>query len=81
MENLNELIEWYLNGNITFCKQNAHKGKYNGLDIVLSCQTFGLRPALKVLKSVGVRTIEIQNAFHDFDRNNSDEVLEILLEI
>ncbi|MHA1784081.1 MAG: hypothetical protein ACTSVE_02685 [Candidatus Helarchaeota archaeon] len=47
----------------------------------MSCHRFGLKPALKVLKSVGVRTIEIQNAFHDFDRDNSDEVLEILLEI
>ena len=81
MENLNERIECYLNGNITFCEQNARKVKYPSLDILLSCSRFGFKPTLFLLKRFFVTSIVIQNAFHDFDRNNSDEVLKILLEI
>tara|TARA_R110000796_G_scaffold230007_1_gene347499 strand:- start:606 stop:857 length:252 start_codon:yes stop_codon:yes gene_type:complete len=79
MENLTEVIETYINGNITTAKKEIENISINGIDIIECSYLFGVRTTVKILKKLNVIDLHIINAFYDYDSGNLDEVKQILL--
>jgi|TARA_B100001094_G_scaffold302406_1_gene329563 hypothetical protein len=79
MNRLAEIIETYINGNITIAKNEFSYWKKNPIQIVQCSEIFGIRQTIKILKAIGLSDMHIINSFHDYDRQNIDEAKEILL--
>jgi hypothetical protein len=78
MRELNYIIESYINGNITLSKGYILKINVNGIDIINSCECFGIETAVTILKKLDVSDLVILNAFHDYNRVNFDIVNDLL---
>jgi hypothetical protein len=76
---LAEIIETYINGNITIAKKEFMYWKIDLIQIIECTELFGLRKTIKILKAIGLSDMYIINSFHDYDRQNIDEAKEILL--
>ena len=79
MDRLAEIIETYINGNITIAKKEFIYWKIDLIQIIECSELFGLRKTIKILKDIGLSDMYIINSFHDYDRQNIDEAKEILL--
>jgi len=79
MNRLAEIIETYINGNITIAKKEFMYWKIDLIQIIECSELFGLRKTIKILKAIGLSDMYIINSFHDYDRQNIDEAKEILL--
>ena len=79
MNKLTEIIETYINGNITIAKKEIEHLSISGIDIVECSCLFGVRTTVKILKKLGVKDLYIINAFHDYNRNDLNEVKQLLL--
>jgi len=79
MNRLAEIIETYINGNITIAKKEFIYWKIDLIQIIECSELFGLRKTIKILKAIGLSDMYIINSFHDYDRQNIDEAKEILL--
>ena len=79
MNKLSEIIETYINGNISTAKNEISNIAIDGFEIIMCTEFFGIRQTIKVLKSLGIKDLYIINSFHDYDRENLDEVKKILL--
>ena len=79
MNRLAEIIETYINGNITIAKKEFMYWKIDLIQIIECTELFGLRKTIKILKAIGLSDMYIINSFHDYDRQNIDEAKEILL--
>jgi hypothetical protein len=79
MSNLREIIETYINGNISTAKKEIENKPVKGLQIIECSEMFGIRTTIKTLKKLDVNDLCIINAFYDYDRGNIDEAKEILL--
>jgi hypothetical protein len=79
MNKLTEILETYINGNITIAKKEIENKYINGIDIVECSCLFGARTTVKILKKLGVKDVYILNAFHDYNRTDLDEVKQLLL--
>ena len=73
-----DVIETYLNGNITLALRYKNV-PYNGSQIVEACELFGLREAINILKKFQYSDRRILNAFHDYKRVQFNEVKTILI--
>ena len=76
---LAEIIETYINGNITIAKKEFMYWKIDLIQVIECTELFGLRKTIKILKAIGLSDMYIINSFHDYDRQNIDEAKEILL--
>ncbi len=76
---LAEILETYINGNITIAKNEFRYWKIELIQIIECSELFGLRRTIKILKAIGLSDMYIINSFHDYDRQNIDEAKEILL--
>ena len=76
---LSEIIETYINGNITVAINEASSWRVDKIQIIYCSELFGLRTTLKILKTIGISDLIILNSFHDHDRDRFSEVKEILL--
>ena len=76
---LDEIIETYINGNISTAKNEIENRAVDGFEIIMCTELFGIRQTIKVLKSLGIKDLYIINSFHDYDRENLDKAKEILL--
>jgi len=79
MNKLAHIMETYINGNITIAKRQSMFWKVDPLQIIECSEIFGLKRTINILKSFNVYDMHIINAFHDYNRNNIDEVKTILL--
>jgi hypothetical protein len=79
MNKLTEILETYINGNITTAKKEIEYLSISGIDIVECSCLFGVRTTVKILKKLGVKDLYILNAFHDYNRTDLDEVKQLLL--
>ena len=79
MSKLAEIIETYINGNITIAKKQFRYWRIDKVQIIECTELFGIRKTIKILKAIGLSDMYIINSFHDFDRGNIDEAKEILL--
>jgi len=79
LNKLTEILETYINGNKTIAKKEFRHWKISELQIVECSQLFGIRETIKILKNLQLSDVYIINSFHDYDRQNIDEVKEILL--
>ena len=79
MSKLAEIIETYINGNITIAKNQFSYWRIDKVQIIECTELFGIRKTIKILKDIGLSDMYIINSFHDFDRQNIDEAKEILL--
>tara|TARA_R110000796_G_scaffold91702_1_gene195868 strand:+ start:545 stop:796 length:252 start_codon:yes stop_codon:yes gene_type:complete len=79
MNKLAEIIETYINGNITIAKNQFRYWRVDLIQIVQCSEFFGIRKTIKILKAIGLSDTCIINSFHDFDRQNIDEAKTILL--
>ena len=79
MNKLTEILETYINGNITTAKKEIEYLSISGIDIVECSYLFGVRTTVKILKKLGVKDLYILNAFHDYNRTDLDEVKQLLL--
>tara|TARA_R110001632_G_scaffold95637_2_gene201762 strand:- start:7081 stop:7332 length:252 start_codon:yes stop_codon:yes gene_type:complete len=79
MIKLQDIIETYINGNITIAKAEIRFWSINKMQIINCTELFGIRKTIKILKSLNVSDMHITNAFHDYDRQNIDEAKTILL--
>mgnify|MGYP003654761563 FL=1 len=76
---LDEIIETYINGNISTARNEIANRAVDGFEIIMCTELFGIRQTIKVLKSLGIKDLYIINSFHDYDRENLDKAKEILL--
>ena len=76
---LSEIIETFINGNITVAINEARSWRVDKIQIIDCSDLFGLRTTLKILKTVGISDLIILNSFHDHHRSRFSEVKEILL--
>jgi hypothetical protein len=76
---LDEIIETYINGNISTAKNEIENRAVDGFEIIMCTELFGIRQTIKVLKTLGIADLYIINSFHDYDRENLDEAKKILL--
>jgi hypothetical protein len=76
---LAEIIETYINGNITIAKKEFMYWKIDLIQVVQCSELFGIRQTIKILKAIGLSDMYIINSFHDYDRQKIDEAKEILL--
>ena len=76
---LAEIIETYINGNITIAKKEFMYWKIDLIQIIECTELFGMRETIKILKAIGLNDMYIINAFHDHDRQNIDEAKGMLL--
>ena len=79
MNRLAEIIETYINGNITVAKNEFRYWRIDLIQIVQCSELFGIRQTIKILKAIGLSDMYIINSFNDYDRQNIDEAKEILL--
>jgi len=82
MNKLQQVIETYINGNITIAKNNIQSKyfKFRAIEVLECSEIFGLRTTIKVLKLGGVSDLNIINAFHDYGYSEHlQEVKTILL--
>ena len=79
MNRLAEIIETYINGNITVAKNEFRYWRIDLIQVVQCSELFGIRQTIKILKTFGLSDMYIINSFHDYDRQNIDEAKEILL--
>jgi len=79
MNRLAEIIETYINGNITVAKNEFRYWRIDLIQVVQCSELFGIRQTIKILKAIGLSDMHIINSFHDYDRQNIDEAKEILL--
>tara|TARA_R110002126_G_scaffold195229_1_gene343174 strand:- start:419 stop:670 length:252 start_codon:yes stop_codon:yes gene_type:complete len=79
MNKLSEIIETYINGNITISKKEIENLPINGIDIVECSHLFGVRTTVKILKSLGIIDLYIINAFYDYQQEDLKEVKQLLL--
>ena len=79
MNRLAEIIETYINGNITVAKNEFRYWRIDLIQVVQCSELFGIRQTIKILKAIGLSDMFIINSFHDYDRQNIDEAKEILL--
>jgi hypothetical protein len=79
MNRLAEIIETYINGNITVAKNEFRYWRIDLIQVVQCSELFGIRQTIKILKAIGLSDMYIINSFHDYDRQNIDEAKEILL--
>ena len=79
MNRLAEIIETYINGNITVAKNEFRYWRIDLIQVVQCSELFGMRQTIKILKAIGLSDMYIINSFHDYDRQNIDEAKEILL--
>ena len=79
MNRLSKILETYFNGNITIAKNEFRLYRINSIEIVQCGELFGIRKTIKVLKTLGLSDKNIINSFHDYNREDIDEVKEILL--
>ena len=79
MIKLKDIIETYINGNITIAKNQFSNWEKDGIQIVQCSELFGLQKTIKTLKNIGLSDVHIINSFHDYNRQNIDEVKTILL--
>jgi len=76
---LAEILETYINGNITISKNQFSYWKRDKVQIIECTELFGIRKTIKILKAIGLSDWFIINSFHDYDRQNIDEAKTILL--
>jgi len=79
--NVNSLyyvIETYLNGNKGHARGYINKINYSGRQIVGACDLYGMKPALEILTQLGVDRLYLENAFHDYERENLEEAKTII---
>lgn len=76
---LAQIIETYINGNITIAHNEFRYWRRSPIQVVQCSEIFGIRQTIKLLKSFGLSDMYIINSFHDYDRQNIDEAKEILL--
>ena len=79
MNRLAEIIETYINGNITVAKNEFRYWRIDLIQVVQCSELFGIRQTIKILKAIGLSDMYIINSFHDYDRQKIDEAKEILL--
>ena len=79
MNKLQEILETYINGNITVAKKEIEYLSINGIDVIECSYLFGVRTTVKILKKLGVKDLYIINSFHDYNRNDLNEVKQLLL--
>lgn len=79
MIKLKDIIETHINGNMTIAKNQFSNWKKDGIQIIQCSELFGLQKTIKILKDIGLSDVHIINSFHDYDRQNIDEVKTILL--
>ena len=79
MIKLQDIIETYINGNITIAKSEITFWRINKMQIINCTELFGIRKTINILKSLNVPDVYIINSFHDYDRQNIDEAKTILL--
>jgi len=79
MNRLAEIIETYINGNITVAKNEFRYWRIDLIQVVQCSELFGIRQTIKILKAIGLSDMYIINSFHNYDRQNIDEAKEILL--
>ena len=82
MNKLQQVIETYINGNITIAKNNIQSNsfKFRAIEVLECSEIFGLRTTIKVLKLGGISDMYIINAFHDYGYSEDlQEVKTILL--
>tara|TARA_R110000796_G_scaffold48413_6_gene116080 strand:+ start:3803 stop:4054 length:252 start_codon:yes stop_codon:yes gene_type:complete len=76
---LAEILETYINGNITIAKNEFRYWKIDLIQVIECSELFGIRQTIKILKAIGLNDMYIINSFHDYDRQNIDEAKTILL--
>jgi len=76
---LAEILETYINGNITIAKNEFRYWKIDLIQVIECSELFGIRQTIKILKAIGLSDMHIINSFHDYDRQNIDDAKEILL--
>jgi len=79
MNRLAEIIEMYINGNITVAKNEFRYWRIDLIQVVQCSELFGIRQTIKICKEIGLSDMYIINSFHNYDRQNIDEAKEILL--
>jgi hypothetical protein len=79
MNRLAEIIETYINGNITVAKNEFRYWRIDLIQVVQCSELFGIRQTIKICKEIGLSDMYIINSFHNYDRQNIDEAKEILL--
>jgi len=79
MSKLAEIIETYINGNITIAKNQFSYWRIDKVQIIECSKLFGIQKTIKILKDIGLSDMYIINSFHDYDRQNIDEAKTILL--
>ena len=57
MNRLAEIIETYINGNITIAKKEFIYWKIDLIQIIECSELFGLRKTIKILKAIGLSDI------------------------
>jgi hypothetical protein len=76
---LAEIIQTYINGNITVAKNEFRYWRIDLIQVVQCSELFGIRQTIKICKEMGLSDMYIINSFHNYDRQNIDEAKEILL--
>ena len=76
---LAEILETYINGNITIAKNEFNFWQIDLIEIIECTELFGILETIKILKAIGLSDMYIINSFHDYDRQNIDEAKTILL--
>jgi len=76
---LAEIIQTYINGNITVAKNEFRYWRIDLIQVVQCSELFGIRQTIKICKEIGLSDMYIINSFHNYDRQNIDEAKEILL--
>ena len=79
MNRLAEIIQTYINGNITVAKNEFRYWRIDLIQVVQCSELFGIRQTIKICKEIGLSDMYIINSFHNYDRQNIDEAKEILL--
>ncbi len=79
MNKLADIIETYINGNISTAKNEIANKAIDGFEVIMCTELFGIRKTIKILKALEIKDLYIINSFHDYDRENLDEAKKILL--
>jgi hypothetical protein len=79
MNKLADIIETYINGNISTAKNQIANKAIDGFEVIMCTELFGIRKTIKILKALEIKDLYIINSFHDYDRENLDEAKKILL--
>ena len=79
MNKLADIIETYINGNISTAKNQIANKAIDGFEVIICTELFGIRKTIKILKALEIKDLYIINSFYDYDRENLDEAKKILL--